>query len=86
MEEFDRQMEEARSLAERRLGDLGGQSVSRRRERFAALSAALDAMSPLKVLARGYALARTEDGAILKSWRDISPGDPAAGTRAAGGV
>ncbi len=73
------------SHLQQRLGDLGGQAVSRRREKFAALAAALDAMSPLKVLARGYAVARTEDGAILKSWRDLSPGDRAAVTLADGG-
>jgi len=45
------------------------------RERYARLAAALDAMSPLKVLGRGYAIARRMDGAIIKQASDVSCGD-----------
>ena len=45
------------------------------RERYAGLAAALDAMSPLKVLARGYSMAKREDGQIIKSATDVSSGD-----------
>ena len=47
----------------------------RRRKRLEALAAALDALSPLKVLGRGYAIARREDGAVAVSVGDIQPGD-----------
>lgn len=60
---------------QQRLGDRAGAVLAGRRQRCAALSAALDAMSPLKVLGRGYAMVRTEDGRIVKSWEDVSPGD-----------
>ncbi|MBQ9331121.1 MAG: exodeoxyribonuclease VII large subunit [Oscillibacter sp.] len=60
---------------QQRLGDLGGTMLARRRERFSALAAALDAMSPLKVLGRGYAVAQGPDGTILKSFRDVTPGE-----------
>ncbi len=43
--------------------------------RFGALAAALDALSPLKVLGRGYALAQTEDGAVLRSAEQAETGD-----------
>jgi len=45
------------------------------REMFARLAASLDAMSPLKVLGRGYAIARKEDGRIVKKAADVSKGD-----------
>jgi len=45
------------------------------REQFARLAAALDAMSPLKVLGRGYAIARKDNGAVIKSAKDINAGE-----------
>jgi len=45
------------------------------KERYVRLGAALDAMSPLKVLGRGYAIARREDGSIVKVGKDVKPGD-----------
>jgi len=45
------------------------------RERYAASAAALDAMSPLKVLGRGYAIAQSADGTVIKQASDVSPGD-----------
>ena len=69
----DKRMELAH--LQQRLGDLSGALLSRRRQRFSALAAALDAMSPLKVLGRGYAVARSQDGTILKSGREVAPGD-----------
>ena len=38
--------------------DLAERGLKRERQQFARLAAALDAMSPLKVLARGYAIAQ----------------------------
>ena len=50
-------------------------SVSGQKERLARLSAALDAMSPLRVLARGYAVARREDGRVVSSVSEAQTGD-----------
>ena len=50
-------------------------SLSRERERFAALASKLDALSPLKVLGRGYAIPQKEDGAVVRSTTDVIPGD-----------
>ena len=44
------------------------------RERFASLVASLDAMSPLKVLSRGYSIASTDSGKIIKKVSDVSTG------------
>lgn len=70
---------------QQRLGDLSAALLARKRQRFGALAASLDAMSPLKVLGRGYAVARNEEGRILRSWRDVSPGDRVNVTLGEGG-
>lgn len=70
---------------QQRLGDLSGAATARKRQRFAALAASLDAMSPLKVLGRGYAMARDGSGRILKSYRDVTAGEPVSVTLGEGG-
>lgn len=50
-------------------------ALGRERARFARLAAALDAMSPLKVLGRGYAIAQKEDGDVVRSVKDVTPGE-----------
>ena len=46
-----------------------------KKEQFVRLTAALDAMSPLKVLARGYSVIRSADGSILQESSGVAPGD-----------
>jgi exodeoxyribonuclease VII large subunit len=53
----------------------GAHAVARRRERLAALAAHLDALSPLAVLGRGYAIARLPSGEVLRRAADAAPGD-----------
>ena len=60
----------------RRLAHGLDRSVSGQKERLARLAAALDAMSPLKVLGRGYAIAQKADGKVLSSVKSAAPGDP----------
>lgn len=50
-------------------------AVEARMKRFGEAAARLDALSPLAVLSRGYALATTPEGRILLSATDVSPGD-----------
>ena len=50
-------------------------ALSRERQRFARLAASLDAMSPLKVLARGYAIPQREDGTVVRSKEEVAAGD-----------
>lgn len=49
--------------------------LSRKNQRFVAMTAKLDAMSPLKVLTRGYAMAQKENEEIVRSVSQIAPGD-----------
>ena len=51
------------------------QSLERRKRRFVELTAKLDAMSPLKVLTRGYAMAQDERGQVIRSVTQVSAGD-----------
>jgi exodeoxyribonuclease VII large subunit len=51
-----------------------GLEIRQRRETLGALCAKLDAMSPLSVLARGYAIPMDKDGAIIKSARKLKQG------------
>lgn len=70
---------------QQRLGDLAGAQLGRKRQRFSALAASLDALSPLAVLGRGYAVARNEQGTILKSWQDVTAGETVRVTLGEGG-
>lgn len=45
------------------------------RERFARLAASLDALSPLKVLGRGYSLVQTPAGEVVASIASVQTGD-----------
>ena len=70
---------------QQRLGDLSGILLSQKRQKFTALAVSLDAMSPLKVLGRGYAMAQNESGQILKSYRDVEAGERLTVTLGEGG-
>ena len=45
------------------------------RKRLGLAAASLDALSPLSVLQRGYAIAQREDGSLLRDAKLVSPGD-----------
>ena len=60
---------------QKNLASLAEKQVGERRQRFAALCASLHAMSPLAVLARGYAVARTANGTVLRSADDVTVGE-----------
>ena len=49
--------------------------INGHKQRFIAATAKLDAMSPLKVLTRGYAMAQREDGTVVRSVAQIAPGE-----------
>ena len=69
------QRRKALKLLETRLIGAQNQTVSKYRQRFVAQTAKLDAMSPLKVLTRGYAVASTQSGAIIRSAAEVKPGE-----------
>lgn len=54
--------------------------------RFGALAAALDALSPLKVLGRGYAVAQRSDGTVVRSAGQVERGERLRLRLAQGGI
>ena len=60
---------------QRRLNAAAQREVSASRERFVRLTAKLDAMSPLKVLGRGYSFARDERGSVVRSVHQLALGE-----------
>ena len=58
-----------------RLGQGLRRGLAGERERFARLAAALDALSPLKVLGRGYALTRDSAGRVVTAVDQVAVGD-----------
>ena len=68
----------ALELLENRLLAAQSGTVAKNRQRFVAQVSKLDAMSPLKVLTRGYAMVAKEDGQIVRSVSDVKPKDPIA--------
>ena len=68
----------ALELLEKRLISAQSGSLAKQRQRFVAQVSKLDAMSPLKVLTRGYALVAKEDGQLVRSVRDVKPKEPIA--------
>lgn len=61
--------------AQNRLAAAAERILSDKQKQFVGLAASLDALSPLKVLQRGYSVAVSENGAVLKTVQQIAPGD-----------
>ena len=59
----------------RRLSNIGERITAVSERRFSNLAAKLDALSPLKVLARGYMIGIDEKGSAVRKTEDISRGD-----------
>ena len=57
-----------------RMDSLQSRCLNAHKQQFMSLAAKLDAMSPLKVLARGYSLTTAQDGTVLHSVVQTKPG------------
>ena len=69
------QRQKSLELLQNRLVAAQNQCISRSNQRYIALTAKLDAMSPLKVLTRGYAMAQKDDGEVVRSVTQVARGD-----------
>ncbi len=64
----------ALSFVQQRFCDVATHGLVRKQQRLGMLASSLDAMSPLKVLGRGYAMVRDDQGGVLKSIDDAQVG------------
>ena len=71
LEQKQRQLE----LLKNRLIGAENQNIARNTQRYVALTAKLDAMSPLKVLTRGYSMAQNERGEVVRSVSQVELGE-----------
>jgi len=69
------QRQKSLQLLQNRLIAAENQCISRNNQRYIALTAKLDALSPLKVLTRGYAMAQKADGEVVRSVSQVETGD-----------
>ena len=60
---------------QQKLASVAGRTLAARRHRYEGLTARLDALSPLKVLARGYAVAFDPRGHALVQASQVQPGE-----------
>ena len=69
------QRQKSLELLQNRMITAQNQCISRNNQRYIALTAKLDAMSPLKVLSRGYAITQTGEGTVVRSVSQVQRGD-----------
>ena len=72
------QREKGLELLKNRLVAAQNQNLTKKNQQYIAAVSKLDAMSPLKVLSRGYAMAQNQGGEVLRSVRQVEPGDQIA--------
>ena len=62
-------------LLKNRMVSAQNQCITRSNARYIAAVSKLDAMSPLKVLTRGYSMAQTEQGEVIRSVSQVELGE-----------
>ena len=69
------QKEKQLELLTNRLTAAQNRNLAQTRQRYISYVAKLDAMSPLKVLMRGYSMTQTEDNTLVRKISQVEPGD-----------
>ena len=69
------QREKSLELLKNRLAAAQNQNITRKNQQFIAAVSKLDAMSPLKVLSRGYAIAQNNRGDLVRSVKQVELGE-----------
>ncbi len=69
---------------QKQLASAAQRQLAGRKQKLAALAAGMDAMSPLKVLARGYSMTKDAQGHVVTDASAVRPGDTITVTLSAG--
>jgi len=80
---FDQKRQETDRIAQR-LMTAGERTLQQRKQSFVRLCASLDAMSPLKVLSRGFSMVQDTEGRVISDAASLQPGQRIAVTMAHG--
>jgi len=70
-----KQLADKLELSKNRLITAQNRLLSKEKQAFIGFTAKLDAMSPLKVLTRGYAITQNADGELLRSVKQVQSGE-----------
>lgn len=73
--EYLNQKTKSLKLLENRLVSAENQTIHHYNKQYLTNTAKLDALSPLKVLTRGYAMVQSEQGSVIRSVKQIADGD-----------
>jgi exodeoxyribonuclease VII large subunit len=69
------QRQNSMELLKNRMVAAQNQNITRKNQQYIAAVSKLDAMSPLKVLARGYAMAQKDSGEVVRSVNQVDLGE-----------
>lgn len=72
---YIRQRESGLELLKNRLTAAQNQNITGKKQQYIAALSKLDAMSPLKVLSRGYAMAQNQSGKVVRSVKQVEAGE-----------
>jgi len=74
------QQEKSLELLKHRMITAQNQNITRKKQLYIAAVSKLDAMSPLKVLSRGYAMSQKQNGEVVRSVKQVEIGERIAVT------
>ncbi len=69
------QREKSLELLKNRMIAAQNQNITRKNQQYIAAVSKLDAMSPLKVLSRGYAMTQNQSGEVIRSVNQVELGE-----------
>ena len=72
---YIQQRENGLELLKNRLTAAQNQNITGKKQQYIAALSKLDAMSPLKVLSRGYAMAQNQSGEVVRSVKQLEAGE-----------